>query len=527
MSHLALYRKYRSQSFDDLVGQEHVTRTLRNAVAGSKIAHAYLFVGPRGTGKTSTARILARCLNCEKGPTPDPCGECRACLTIQQGSGGDVFEMDAASESGVDDVRDLIESSRYAPLEGRYKVYVIDEVHDLSSKAFDALLKTIEEPPAHVVFILATTEFAKVPATIRSRCQRYEFHRGTVQDLVGRLEYVCQAEGIQAETAAISMIARMADGGYRDALTLLEQAALAADNGVITHECAMRQLGFIDEAAMDRMLEAVASGNAKEVIDAVEETVRRGKEPRSVLEGLLLRLSDLTYALVRPQDNGGNPAWHAATHAMAARIGEPALFRYRAAIAEAHKEIRDVTLPRLWLELTLLKLIQRPGEGSQPQGGAVQPQGQSAQPQGGMIRNSPQTDGNSSQIAHNSAEPGRGPRAAGSDVPPDVADAWCRTVTELSQKWRGTGKMLEATSAHRVDGYTLFIRFVHASQFSRLNANPAGQTKIADAFRSIIGPDWNLRFEPEDKGNGEAGPIAEGDALAEMVESVLDAQPAE
>jgi DNA polymerase-3 subunit gamma/tau len=541
LSHLALYRKYRSQSFDDLVGQEHVTRTLRNAVAGSKIAHAYLFVGPRGTGKTSTARILARCLNCENGPTPDPCGECRACLTIQQGSGGDVFEMDAASESGVDDVRDLIESSRYAPLEGRYKVYVIDEVHDLSSKAFDALLKTIEEPPAHVVFILATTEFAKVPATIRSRCQRYEFHRGTVTDLVGRLEYVCQREGIQADPAAIAMIARMADGGYRDALTLLEQAALAADDGVITHESAMRQLGFIDEVAMDALLEAVSTGNAKEVIEAVEETVRRGKEPRSVLEGLLLRLSDLTYVLVRPEDNGGNPEWHAATHSLAARIGEAALFRYRAAIAEAHKEIRDVTLPRLWLELTLLKLAQPQGETAQPQGGTIQPQGGTPRPQGGTPRpqggtaqpqgGMAQPQGGTAQpqggMALNSPETSRGPREAAADVPPDVADAWCRTVTELSQKWRGTGKMLEATSAHRVDGNTLFIRFVHASQFSRLNANPAGQTKIADAFRSIIGPDWNLRFEPEEKGNGEAGPIAEGDALAEMVESVLDAQPAE
>jgi DNA polymerase-3 subunit gamma/tau len=501
-----------------------VTRTLRNAVAGGKIAHAYLFVGPRGTGKTSTARILARCLNCENGPTPDPCGECQACRTIQLGSGGDVFEMDAASESGVDDVRDLIESSRYAPLEGRFKVYVIDEVHDLSSKAFDALLKTIEEPPSHVVFILATTEFAKVPATIRSRCQRYEFHRGTVQDLVGRLEHVCAAEGIQAEPAAISMIARMADGGYRDALTLLEQAALAADDGVITHESAMRQLGFIDEAAMDEMLEAVTTGDVKQVIEAVEETVRRGKEPRSVLEGLLLRLSDLTYALVKPDDTGGNPEWQAAAHSLASRIGTENLFRYRAAIAEAHKEIRDVTLPRLWLELTLLKLTQ-PVE-SPVKAPTAQPK-PAAKPvaEAGQRGNDLPAEDVPARRGGASA-PAKGPMNAGDGVPPDAADAWSRTVKELSEKWRGTGKMLEGTFAHQVEGQALVVRFVHASQYSRLSGNPAGQAKIIEAFRSIIGPDWTVRFElHESNGETSASPVAEGEALVEMVESVFDAKP--
>ncbi|MBA3726536.1 MAG: DNA polymerase III subunit gamma/tau, partial [Armatimonadetes bacterium] len=171
MAHVALYRKYRSQTFDDLVGQDHITKTIQAAITSSRIAHAYLFVGPRGTGKTSSARILARSLNCEHGPTPTPCGVCWLCIAITAGNGGDVIELDAASESGVDEVRDIIESAQYKPMEGRYKVFVIDEVHDLSGKAFDALLKTIEEPPSHVVFILATTELNKVPLTIRSRCQ--------------------------------------------------------------------------------------------------------------------------------------------------------------------------------------------------------------------------------------------------------------------------------------------------------------------------------------------------------------------
>src|SRR5437763_4147566 len=205
MSYIALYRKYRSQSFSELMGQEQVTVTLQNAIRSGRIAHAYLFHGARGCGKTSTARLVARALNCvaQDGPTPEPCGRCRLCLAIRDGSCMDVVEMDAASETGIDDVREkIIENVQYAPGEARYKVYIIDEVHDLSAKAFDALLKTLEEPPPHVVFILATTEAHKVPITVRSRCQRMDFRRGTVMDLTANLRRALDAESILNEPEA-------------------------------------------------------------------------------------------------------------------------------------------------------------------------------------------------------------------------------------------------------------------------------------------------------------------------------------
>ena len=203
MAYVALYRKWRPDSFKNLVGQEHISRTLSNAITSGRIGHAYLFSGPRGTGKTSTAKILAKSLNCDKGPTLEPCGVCESCRKIADGSSMDVYEIDAASNRGIDEIRDLRETVQYAPVLGRYKVYIIDEVHMLTTEAFNALLKTLEEPPAHVVFILATTEAHKVPATIQSRCQRYDFKRITLEDILGRLQLVADDMKLQAEPEEI------------------------------------------------------------------------------------------------------------------------------------------------------------------------------------------------------------------------------------------------------------------------------------------------------------------------------------
>lgn len=484
MSYQALFRKYRSQTFDDLVGQDHVVQTLKNSIAKGKIAQVYLFTGPRGTGKTSTARLLAKALNCTGGPSAEPPTDCPICADIAAGNCFDVVEMDAASESGVDKVREhIVEASEYRPSECRYRIFIIDEVHDLSAKAFDALLKTIEEPPAHAVFILATTEFHKVPPTIRSRCQKFEFHRGTVANLVKRLTYVAEQEGIEVEPAALTAIARMSDGGYRDALTLLEQAMVTAE-GAVTLDHVYAQLGLIGEESADELLQAVSRGDIAAIMDGLEAIYQRGRDPQSILESLMYRLADMTRALVSV-GGLGDAAVEAALGATANRIGQDTLLRLRAEIAQRHRAVREVTLPRVWLEAELIKVALdlraghstaatrkevRPSPESRVPEPAAEPVAEKANP-APTPRQRPQPDPNPSTEPATvaSAEPTTVEPAApsGGEAIQDPEEAWSRV----------RGEMMEISKAARI----------HLNG-STASAGPDG--KVTVILKTQVNVDW-------------------------------------
>ena len=284
MAYVALYRRWRPQDFDTLVGQQAVKTALSNALASGRIAHAYLFAGPRGTGKTSTARILAKALNCDKGPTAHPCGECVNCERITAGTSMDVFEIDAASNRGIEEIKTLREQLAFAPVNGRYKVYIIDEVHMLTTEAFNALLKTLEEPPAHVIFILATTDPHKIPATIHSRCQRFDFRRVTVEEITDHLAMIAERSGINADREALRLIAIQSEGGMRDALSLLDQCGVMGEQ--VTATTVREVLGIVGRETLRELVQAIGRQDLSATLEKLNFLLEQGKDVRQVLTEL-------------------------------------------------------------------------------------------------------------------------------------------------------------------------------------------------------------------------------------------------
>lgn len=372
MAYVALYRRWRPERFADLVGQEHISRTLSRAVTSGQTSHAYLFTGPRGTGKTSTAKILARALNCAEGPTLTPCGVCDSCRSISDGSSMDVFEIDAASNRGIDEIRDLRESVKFAPTEGHYKIYIIDEVHMLTTEAFNALLKTLEEPPERVIFILATTEPHKVPATIQSRCQRYDFHRITVTEIRDRLIYVCKESDIAAEEDALGIIAAQADGGMRDALSILDQCMALAE-GTLTAERVQEALGLVGRAWIRRMAGEIAARDAAALIAQLSELLQSGRELKQVLAELAQYFRRLMIAGVGGAVSAAELCAGDAEELRmdAAQFTQEEIMSILRRLNETMQELRTSPQPRIAVETLLIGLCHT--EGAAPSGESTAP----------------------------------------------------------------------------------------------------------------------------------------------------------
>jgi DNA polymerase-3 subunit gamma/tau len=523
----ALYRKYRPQTFADVVGQEAVVRTLKNAIAGGQVRQAYLFAGPRGTGKTSMARILAKSLNCEHGPTAEPDGTCHACRAIAAGTSLDVIEMDAASQRGIDDIREIRDRVVLQPVEGRYKVYILDEAHQLTDAAWNALLKLIEEPPPHLMFVFCTTDLSKVLPTVRSRCQTFVFQRPRLQDLVTVLTRVSEGEGIDAPQQALSLIARAARGSFRDATSTLDQLAAATEKE-ITVQSVLQLLGTVEEDALFRLCDLVVDRDTAGALTFIEELSEQGHDLGRLVSDLIEHLRHLM--LVQhmgevPESLPVTEETRERLRAQANQLGEPAVVRLLDLLAVAVDDMRQGGDPRLPLELALVK-VTRPAADLSRESVAyrleqLESRGHVAEPVPAAVATA--------------AEPVRVPATVGG--PPDVEleqlqEAWVRTIIPaVAEKSIPISAVLGEARPAELDGDTLTVEFPASAGFHRqLAEDPKNATLLRDALYEVtgrklavafaVGADDELAVEDED------GPAGE-ERILELMKETFDARERE
>jgi DNA polymerase-3 subunit gamma/tau len=569
---LALYRKFRSATFAEVIGQEHVTRPLSQALAAGRINHAYLFSGPRGCGKTSSARILARSLNCIKGPTPTPCGECDSCKELAPNGPGsiDVIEIDAASHGGVDDARELRERAFYAPVRDRYKVYIVDEAHMVSTQGFNALLKLVEEPPEFLVFVFATTEPDKVLQTIRSRTHHYPFRLIPPGVMRAHLERICEVEGVKVEPAVLPLVVRAGAGSARDSLSVLDQLLAGAGEGGVTYADAVGLLGVTDATLLDDMVDALAAGDASSVYGTVDRVVEAGHDPRRFASDLLDRFRDLIVVDAVPDagDRGlldGSPDELTRMADQSARLGAATLARNAEIVHTALIEMRGTTSPRLVLELlcarmllpdaaadsaALLQRIERLERRNAAIAGDIVPaptatEPPKPQPAGAPRAESPKgkpAKAPAKKSAERASEPpapppaeaapepptaqaAPEPRAAEASAPPrgpaprpapgDVVDAaalrrlWPDILDEVKKAGKVVRALLDNAQVASVDGDLLRLD-APSAQLAKMIGNDTNTEVLRRALSSIVGGNW--RVEVGTSGSSAAPPPASAPA---------------
>ena len=477
MSYIAFARKYRPQTFDDIIGQSHVVTTLKNAIAQDRVAHAYLFAGPRGVGKTTAARIFAKALNCEKGPTPKPCNTCVSCEEITRGSSLDILEIDGASNRGIDDIRNLRDNVKFAPAKGKFKVYIIDEVHMLTAEAFNALLKTLEEPPPHVKFILATTQAHKVPPTILSRCQRFDFRRIATKEIAENLKYIIKQEALDIEEEAINLIARNSDGGMRDAQVMLDQIMSFAKKKVGANDVT-KILGMVEDDALFELSGALKDKDAVGALGVLDRLLNEGKDVSQIALGLIEHFRNITITKISKDidnliDAGADKIRHYRDEAAAWTIEEMLYIIYT--FSNAIDFIKKSSLSRVPLEAALIKLtLNHP-----------------VVPLNDIIKRVDAAD-LSAQAKPRASDAATTVKSVDLE---EILSSWASVISFITPKKISIASYLQDGYPVSLEGKTLSIGFPKDMQFHKeVLESPDNKALIESAIKAVLGKEVRIAF---------------------------------